>query len=194
MLCIGAYGAQVDFYLVRDLVMDMLARFGVECTIVPGAEPYHHPGRAAKLMVGDVCIAKLGELHPQTMQAFEISKRTMLAEVDLMLLAEMRTKMGHVRSLPKYPAVTRDIALVMDESMTVGAVLASICKAGGALLENAEMFDIYRGAQLGEGKKSVAFSLAFRNAERTLSDDDVNPVVKKILDACERDCAAVLRL
>ena len=194
MLCIAAYGAQVDFYFVRDLVMDMIARFGVETSIVPGAEPYHHPGRAAKLMVGDACIATLGEVHPQTMGAFEVSKRTVIAEVDLQMLGELRTKMGHVRSLPKYPAVTRDIALVMEESTTVGSVLTAIRKAGGTLLESAEMFDIFRGAQVGEGKKSVAFSLVFRNAERTLSDDDVNPVLKKILTACERVCGAMLRL
>ena len=117
-----------------------------------------------------------------------------MAEVNLELLAQLRTKMGHVHSLPKFPAVTRDIALVMDEKTTVGSVLTSIRKAGGALLENASMFDIYRGAQLGEGKKSVAFSLVFRNAERTLSDDDVNPVMKNILTACENDCGAALRL
>ena len=194
MLCVAAYGAQVDFYYVRDIVMDMLARFGVECSIVPGSEPYHHPGRAAKLMVGETCIATIGEVHPQTMNAFELSKRTVMAEVDLMLLAQLRTKMGHVRSLPKYPAVTRDIALVMEEATTVGSVLAAIRKAGGALLESVEMFDIFRGAQVGEGKKSVAFSLVFRNAERTLSDDDVNPVLKKILTACENNCGAMLRL
>ena len=102
--------------------------------------------------------------------------------------------MGHVRSLPKFPAVTRDIALVMDEATTVGSVLSCIRKAGGSLLESAQMFDIYRGAQLSAGKKSVAFSLAFRNAERTLTDDDVNPLMQKILDTCERSCGAVLRL
>ena len=194
MLCIAAYGVQVDFYLIRDMVMDMLGRFGVTCSIVPGGETYHHPGRAATLMAGDASIATIGEVHPQTMNAFEVTKRTVLAEVDLMLLGELRCKMGHVRILPRYPAVTRDIALVMDESTTVGAVLAAIRKAGGALLESVEMFDIYRGAQVGEGKKSVAFSLAFRNADRTLSDDDVNPVLKKILTACERECSAILRL
>ena len=194
MLCIGAYGPKVDFYLVRDIVMAMLARFGVESEIVVGAEVYHHPGRAAKLMVGDACIARIGELHPATAAAFEVSKRTMLAEVDLKMLGELRAKMGHVRSLPKYPAVTRDIALVMDEATTIGSVLKVIRKAGGALLEKAEMFDIFRGAQVGEGKKSVAFSLSFRNPDRTLSDDDVNPVLKKILAACETNCGAMLRL
>ena len=194
MLCIGAYGPKVDFYLVRDIVLDMLARFGVTCEIIPGAEPYHHPGRAAKLMVGDVCLANVAEVHPATMAAFELTKRTVIAEVNLELLGELRCKMGHVHALPKFPAVTRDIALVMDEKTTVGSVLASIRKAGGALLESAEMFDIYRGAQLGEGKKSVAFSMAFRNSERTLSDDDVNPLMKKILSSCEKNNGAVLRL
>jgi len=194
MLCIGAYGPEVDFYRVRDIVLDMLARFGVSCEIVPGAEPYHHPGRAAKLMMGDVCLANVAEVHPATMAAFEITKRTVIAEVNLELLGELRCKMGHVHALPKFPAVTRDIALVMDEKTTVGSVLGSIRKAGGALLESAEMFDIYRGAQLGEGKKSVAFSLAFRNSERTLSDDDVNPLMKKILASCEKNNGAVLRL
>ena len=194
MLCIGAYGPKVDFYLIRDIVLDMLARFGVACDVIPGAQPYHHPGRAAKLMVGDQCIGSVAELHPDTMKSFEISKRTILAEVDLELLAQLRTSMGHVHSLPKFPAVTRDIALVMDEKVTVGSVLTAIRKAGGALLESASMFDIYRSAQLGEGRKSVAFSLVFRNPDRTLSDDDVNPVMKKILVACEKDCQATLRL
>ncbi|MDO5378888.1 MAG: phenylalanine--tRNA ligase subunit beta, partial [Clostridia bacterium] len=194
MMCIGAYGASVDFYTIRDIVLDLLARFGVTCDIVPGAEPYHHPGRAARLMAGSRCIGSVAEVHPRVMSEFELSKRTIIAEVNLELLAELRQKMGHVHSLPKFPAVTRDIALVMDEATTVGAVLSTIRKAGGAMLEKAEMFDIYRGAQLLTGKKSVAFSLSFRTAERTLSDDDVNPLMKKILAACEKECGAVLRL
>ena len=193
-LCIGAYGDGVDFYLIRDIVIDMLSQFGVQAKIVPGAEPYHHPGRAAKLMAGDRCIATVAELHPNVMQAFEITRRTIIAEVNLEMLCELHTKVGHVRALPKFPAVTRDIALVMEEGTTVGSVLDVIRKTGGALLEKAEMFDIYRGAQLLSGKKSVAFSLTFRNAERTLSDDDVNPLMQKILAACEAECSATLRL
>lgn len=194
MLCVGAYGAKVDFYLVRDIVLDMLSRFGVSCDIVPGAEPYHHPGRAAKLLVGEDVIAKVAEVHPATMAAFELTKRTVIAEVDLVKLFALQSKMGHVHQLPKFPAVTRDIALVMDETTTVGSVLNVIRKSGGALLEKAEMFDIYRGTQLGEGKKSVAFSLVFRNSERTLTDDDVNPLMQKILKNCENNCGAALRL
>lgn len=193
-LCIGAYGDSVDFYLIRDIVLDMLARFGVQAEIVPGAQPYHHPGRAARLMVGDRQIGSVAELHPDVMREFELTKRTIIAEVDLQMLGELRTRMGHVRALPKFPAVTRDIALVMDERTTVGSVLAVIRKAGGAMLEQAEMFDIYRGTQLLPGKKSVAFSLSFRDPDRTLSDEDVKPVIDKILASCEEKCGAKLRL
>ena len=139
-------------------------------------------------------IAQVGEIHPDVAEAFEIETRVYVAEVNLFLIPELQQPIPAVKPLPRFPAVTRDIALVMDEATTVGSVLASIRKAGGALLESAEMFDIYRGAQLGDGKKSVAFSLAFRNAERTLSDDDVNPLMKKILASCEKNNGAVLRL
>ena len=193
-LCIGAYGDGVDFYLIRDIVMDMLAQFGVMVKVIPGAEPYHHPGRAAKLMAGDRCIATVAELHPNVMQAFEITRRTIIAEVNLEMLCTLHTKVEHVRALPKFPAVTRDIALVMEEATTVGSLLDVIRKTGGNLLEKVELFDIYRGAQLLSGKKSVAFSLTFRNAERTLSDDDVNPLMQRILAACEKECGATLRL
>lgn len=193
-LCIGAYGKNVDFYLIRDIVMDMLAQFGLHGDIIPGAEPYHHPGRAAKIMIGEACIATVAELHPNTMAAFGITRRTIIAEVNLEMLCRMQKKMEHVHALPKFPAVTRDIALVMDETTTVGSVLHAIRHTGGALLEKAEMFDIYRGAQLLSGKKSVAFSLTFRNPDRTLSDDDVNPLMQKILAVCEAECGASLRL
>ena len=96
-LCIGAYGDGVDFYLIRDIVMDMLAQFGVMVKVIPGAEPYHHPGRAAKLMAGDRCIATVAELHPNVMQAFEITRRTIIAEVNLEMLCTLHTKVEHVR-------------------------------------------------------------------------------------------------
>lgn len=193
-LCLGAYGDGVDFYLLRDIALDMLACFGVKTRIVPGGEPYHHPGRAAKLFIGDMQIGSVGELHPDVMTAFELTRRAVIAEIDLELLGRIRTRMGHVRALPRFPAVTRDIALVMDEHTTVGSVLTVIRRAGGSMLEKAEMFDIYRGTQLMPGKKSVAISLAFRSAERTLSDEEVKPVIDQILTACEEKCGAKLRL
>lgn len=192
MLSIGAYGPHADFYTLRDAVSELLRQFGIECDIEPAAEPYHHPGRAAVLCTGDICVARIGEVHPDVLEAFDMS-RALLAEVDLRAVDQLKKPMGEIRPLPRFPAVTRDLALVMDEEVPVGTVLGSIRRAGGALLESAEMFDIYRGAQMLTGKKSVAFSLIFRSPERTLVDEDVNAVMKRILSACEKDFGALLR-
>ena len=193
MLSIGAYGSQIDFYAVRNAVTEMLRQFGITCEIEPAAEPYHHPGRAAILRAQASVIARIGEVHPDVLEAFDMTRRALIAEVDLRALDTLKKPMGEVKPLPRFPAVTRDLALVMDESVPVGTVLASIRKAGGALLESAEMFDIYRGAQMLTGKKSVAFSLIFRSPDRTLVDEDVNAVMTKILSVCEKEYGAVIR-
>lgn len=157
MLSIGAYGSQIDFYAVRNAVTEMLRQFGIACEIEPAAEPYHHPGRAAILRAQDSVIARIGEVHPDVLEAFDMTRRALIAEVDLRALDTLKKPMGEVKPLPRFPAVTRDLALVMDESIPVGTVLASIRKAGGMLLESAGMFDIYRGAQMLTGQKICRF-------------------------------------
>ncbi|MBQ7488256.1 MAG: phenylalanine--tRNA ligase subunit beta [Clostridia bacterium] len=193
-LSIGAYGEGVDFFLVRDAVLDLLASFGVRGEVVRGHENFLHPGRTAFVEAGGQRIAVIGELHPNTMKAFEITKRTVVAEVNLKMLGEMQVEVDKIKPLPKFPAVTRDLALVMTESTTVGSVLRVIEQAGKPILANVSVFDIYRGAPMMPGTKSVAFSLQFRNPDRTLSDDDVNPVMQKIIDECKAQCNAILRL
>ena len=97
------------------------------------------------------------------------------------------------KPLPKYPAVTRDIALLVDENVTVGSIMDIIEENGGDLLEKAELFDVYRGKQIESGKKSVAFALTYRDAEKTLTDDEVSEVHKNILSGLEKGLNAVLR-
>ena len=105
----------------------------------------------------------------------------------------MAQEIGAVKALPRVPAVSRDLALVMDESVEVGPLMAAIRKAAGKLIEDVKLFDIYRGAQLGENKKSVAFALSFRAADRTLADTDISGAMNKILAVCEKDFSAVIR-
>ena len=193
-LAIGAYGEGVDFFLVRDTVQDLLGAFGIETEIVRGKENYLHPGRTAFLNAGGERIAVIGELHPDVMKAYDITKRTVVAEVSLRMVGALQKEVSHVKPLPKFPAVTRDLALVMSEKTMVGTVLEVIRKAGKPILSDVKVFDIYRGAPMMPGTKSVAFSLQFRNPERTLSDEDVNPVMQTIMDACKTNCNAVLRL
>ncbi len=194
MLCGGAYGDPDDFYHIRDMILDVLRQFGVEAGIQKVAEPYHHPGRAAVLTAENgTVLCRIGEIHPEVQKSFELSQRTVVAELDLQALASVEKPMAHVHEMPRFPAVTRDLALVMKESTAVGTVLELIRKTGGAYLEDAAVFDIYRGAQMLPGMKSVAFTLSFRDREKTLSDEVVNPLMQKIMDACRVECGAILR-
>ncbi|MCL2811891.1 MAG: phenylalanine--tRNA ligase subunit beta [Clostridia bacterium] len=192
-LCVGGYGAAMDFYQLRDVLTELLRQFGVACRIVVGGQPYHHPGRSATLMAGDLPIATLGEVHPEVCDAFELPRRPLLAELNVELLFALERAVDKVAPLPRFPAVTRDLALVMDEQTPVGQVVEAIAEAGTSLLERVEVFDVYRGAQVGEGKKSVAFSLVFRHAERTLGDGDIGPVFEGIVRVCEERFGAMMR-
>ena len=192
-LVLGAYDPLTDFYRMRGTLTELLGQFGVEAVVEVGGEPYHHPGRSACLRVGDTRLATLGEVHPDVCEAFELPRRTLLAELDLEALAALSTPLGAVKPLPRFPAVTRDLALVMAEDVLVGRVVQTIQEAGGALLERVEVFDVYRGAQVLAGRKSVAFSLCFRDAARTLADADVAPLFARIVDACAAQHGASLR-
>lgn len=192
-LCIAAFGEENDFYTLRGMVEELLRQFGIATKVVPGADCYYHPGRSARLMAGETVICTLGEVHPEVRAAFDMPKRAVLAELSLETFALHRKGVAQVTALPRFPAVVRDLALVMDENVPIGTVLDAIREAGGALLERAELFDVYRGAQMIVNKKSVAFSLAFRSSERTLTDEEVQGVMNKILKVCAAHFDAQLR-
>ena len=192
--CLGAYGPEADFYMMRDMISDLFAQFGIATTISRVRESYLHPGRSAELCADGKRIATIGEVHPAIMQSFDLSKRTIVAELDVALIKALAVPVGHMKPISGFPAVTRDIALVMAESVMVGQVADEIRKTGGSLLEKAEVFDIYRGAPILPGYKSVAYSLIFRSADRTLSEDDVTPLMDGILSACKEKYGAALRI
>jgi len=192
-LCVGLYGPKADFYALRDAVMCLLGQFGVRPAVTAGGDGYYHPGRRAVLMAGDAVIARVGEIHPDVAETFDIEERVYVAEVDLFRLPCLAQPIPEVRPLPRFPAVTRDIALVMNESVEVGPVMDAIAKAGGRLIEDVSLFDIYRDVKLGLNRKSAAFALSFRAADRTLTDAEINAAMEKILAACARDFGAELR-
>ncbi len=192
-LCMAMYGNGTDFYALRDAVIALLNQFGIKAQIKAGGDCYYHPGRKAVLTVNDQIIAQVGEIHPDVAQTFQIDARVYVAEVDIAVFGELKQPIPAVKSLPKFPAVSRDIALVMSDSTEVGPVMDAIRKVGGKYLEEVKLFDIYRGANLGEGKKSVAFSLSFRCPDRTLTDEDIASAMDKILATCANDFGAELR-
>ncbi|MBO4299683.1 MAG: phenylalanine--tRNA ligase subunit beta, partial [Clostridia bacterium] len=192
-LCMGLYGEKADFYALRDAVVCLLGEFGIRPRAAAGGDGYYHPGRKAVLSVDGVEIARVGEIHPDVAEAFDIPGRVYVAEVDLFRLPALAQPIPEVQPLPKFPAVTRDIALVMDESVAVGPVMEAIEKAGGKLIEDVSLFDIYRDVKLGLGKKSAAFALSFRAADRTLTDAEIGAAMDKILAACQNGFGAELR-
>lgn len=192
-LCVAAYGEGIDFYTVKNIVTWLLAKFGVKASIAAGGDDYYHPGRKAVMAAGGTRLAALGEIHPDVAEAFDIKDRVYVAEVDLDALRPLEKDFYGIKPLPKFPAVSRDIAVVVDEAVGAGAMMDAICAAAGKLLEDARLFDIYRGEKLGASRKSVAYAITLRAPDRTLTDDEINAVMDKVLKALEKEFGAELR-
>lgn len=192
-LCLGSYGPDVDFFSVRGALEAILRACGITCEVEAGADVYYHPGRCAKLVRGGVVFAQLGEVHPTVRERFDLPKRAVVAELNLQTLLTYAKPMGEMKPLPRFPAMQRDLALVMEESVAAGPLMTAMRKAAGNLLESIEMFDVYRSIQVGLGKKSIAFSLTFRAADRTLTNEEVQKAMDKVQAVCESKFGAVLR-
>lgn len=134
-----------------------------------------------------------GEVHPEVLENYDISKRAYLAEVNITKLVKYAKANKKYVEVPKFPAVERDIAVIVDKEVEVGQIEKIITKKAKKLLESMELFDIYRNEKLGEDKKSVAYSLIFRDKNKTLSDEEINMVMGSIVDELEKALGATLR-
>jgi len=183
------------FFAMKGYVEALLSALRVKnAEFVPcTTETAFHPGRCAKVVVGETEIGIFGQIHPLTIANYNIDAVTAVAELNFDALFAAREEMPEYTQLPKYPALERDFSFVCDEEQTVGVLSSCMQRAGGALVESVHLFDIYRGPQIGEGKKSVSFSVMLRAADRTLTDEEADSTVKKILKKLEADCGAVLR-
>ncbi len=156
--------------------------------------PYMHPGRLCRLTVGDNTDAGFfGQIHPEVAAAYEVPDDTMVACISTAALYGNAIDIPQNKELPKYPAVTRDIAVVLDKEVPQGHVQKLIRERGGRILESCTLFDCYEGLQVGPGKKSLAYALSFRAPDRTLTDEDVDKAMKKILNGLETVFGASLR-
>lgn len=185
----------MDFYDLKGVVEGMLHGLHVPgVSYVPGAHTTFHPGRAAQVLVNGTSVGTFGELHPLVAERFEFSGVPVLAaEFDLEALSAAADTTFPVKPLPQTPPVLQDIALVVNDTVTAAQVEVTIRKAGGSLLKEVRLFDVYTGEPIPAGHKSLAFALTYQDDERTLSDKDVAPVHAKIVKVCERDLGAKLR-
>ncbi|MBR4711624.1 MAG: phenylalanine--tRNA ligase subunit beta [Clostridia bacterium] len=192
-LCLGGYGKAVNFYTLRAVCERLLRALGVEFRVEKHQENYLHPGRSARLVSGEETVCILGEVNPDVRDRFEMNARACIAEMDLDQLLRLRTPMGVVKPMPRFPAVSRDLSLVMAEQVEIGPMLTDLREAGGKLLEDARMFDVYRNPILGPDKKSVAFSFVFRAPDRTLTEAEIGKAMDRLLKVAAEKYNAVIR-
>ncbi len=179
-VCLGLYGEKEDFFTLKGVLESVFDSFRIRAEFSASNEVWLHPGRQAQITVGDVKIGVCGEVHPDVAAEYDMPIRLYVAQLDLSALYAIETPKVVYKALPRFPAVERDLALLCDDNMPAAQIEKIIRHAGGNMLESVDLFDVYRGAQILSGKKSVAYSLKFRLPERTLSDDDINPVMDKI--------------
>ena len=194
-IAIGMYGS-VDFYDLKGVIEGLLDNCGIKGYYVRAEEndPSFHPGRCAKVYANnDTCLGIFGEIHPLVSANYSFTKRVYVGVLDFEAMFDNHIAESKYTPLPKFPALTRDFSFVCDESLEVGTIEGVMKKAGVKLLESVKLFDIYRGAQVGENKKSVSFSVSLRASDRTLNDEEADGAVKKILKALEKELGITLR-
>ena len=195
VLTLGAYGGDVDFFALKGAVEALLCaartpdvRFTADTETAA-----FHPGRCAAVWSGDTRLGTLGQIHPDVCAAYGLDGATYCAEIDVVLLHDLEGAEPVYTPLPRFPAITRDIAVVCDAAVPVGELTECIRKAEKNVLRGVKLFDVYTGVGIPEGKKSVAFSLTLRSDDGTLTDDHAEEAVRAVLDALRENFGAVIR-
>ena len=191
---IGFYG-HGDFYSLKGICEEIFRTAGIKATYAAcTTDSTFHPGRCATITAPDgTFLGTIGELHPIVAQNYTIGAPVYLAELDFENIFATANMKKSFKQLPKYPASTRDFSFVCDEDITVGAIEDAMRTSGVSLIESIKLFDVYRGKQLGEGKKSVSFSVSLRSADHTLTVEEADKAAAKILRGVERKLGITIR-
>ncbi|MDQ0416795.1 phenylalanyl-tRNA synthetase beta chain [Croceifilum oryzae] len=183
-----------DFYVAKGIVQAIFERIGVANVEIQAANHHEgfHPGRTAELIYNGEVMGVLGEMHPQLAKQHDL-KDTIMVQLDLDRLQQAIQADVRYQAIPRFPAVTRDLALVVDKNVEAGVLEAGIHEVAGELLESVRLFDVFIGSQVGEGKMSIAYSLVYRAADRTLTDAEVTATHSKVVEHLQTTLGAVLR-
>jgi phenylalanyl-tRNA synthetase beta chain len=182
-----------DFYAAKGLLVGLLDALGVDWRLADGGPAFLHPGRAAEVLIAGREAGWVGEVHPRVARSFGLEDPPTALEIDLDVTLAAAQGATSYQDLISYPAVRQDIAVVVDDAIEARTVVDVVRAAGGPELRSAEVFDLYRGEQLPEGKKSLALRLAFQAADRTLTDDEVASLRERIRDSLDREVGGSLR-
>lgn len=186
--------AQIDFYDAKGIVEEYLDKITVNRYTVEAGEHYAmHPGKTALFKKGKEVIAAVGELHPKIAENMGITKKCYIFDMDVDVLMKYMSKKITIEQLPKFPGITRDLAMLVDVNVTEAEIEHVISKNAGNLFKGVTLFDVYTGKQVEEGKKSIAFTMQFQSNERTLTDKEVDEAFQNILAAVQKEFNAELR-
>ena len=185
---------EVDFYDMKGIVEELFSKIEIDkYTVEVGEHFAMHPGKTAVFKKGKEILATVGELHPAVANAFDIPKKICIFEADIATLMKYTAKNFKYEQLPKYPAITRDLAILVDKTVAAGEIEKIITKNGGKYFNNVTLFDVYTGDRISTDKKSLAFNIKFQSTDRTLTDEEADESFKKILTAIENQFKAELR-
>ena len=184
----------VDFYDAKGIIEELLANLRVtRYTVEAGTHYAMHPGKTALFKKGRDVIATVGEVHPAVLSAYGITKPVYIFELDATTVMKYMAKDLKYKALPKYPATSRDLAMLVDVDVNAADIEKAMTKAAGQNLTQITLFDVYTGKQVEEGKKSLAFSLTFQSNDKTLTDAEIDPAIEKIVAKLQKDFNANLR-
>lgn len=188
-------GEEVDFYYLKGILNNLFASLKLTnidyVPVIDSGE--YHPGRCAKILLNGEFVGHLGEINPRVADSYSLPGKTYLAEMHLEKIIDNCEDKIDYKYLPKYPGISRDLAIIVEDNIRAGELISSIEKNANDLLKKVEVFDLYQGSQIPGNKKSIAFSLKFQAEDRTLVDEDVNVVIENIKNGLEEEFGAKLR-
>jgi phenylalanyl-tRNA synthetase beta chain len=194
ILSIGMYG-EGDFFNLKGVVENLLEELGITKAKYQreSDNPTFHPGKTAAIQLRGKSAGVFGEIHPDVQEAYDLAVPCYVAELDLDLLYEAADTTRKYTKIAKFPAATRDIAVLVDDEVLAFDIEDTIRKTGGTIVEKVTLFDVYKGEQIESGKKSMAYAIVYRDVNKSLTDSDVSKVHDKILKTLETKFGAQLR-
>lgn len=182
ILTIGMYGKDKDYFSIKGVIESLFEVLGISFMLEREIKNFYHPGKSARIVLGKNILGKFGSIHPCVLENYNIDIELFVGELDLDKIFELYKWNKKYKEIPKYPSVSFDLSLVIDEHMLAQDIEKIIKSKSGNILERIEIFDVYKGPQIPEGKKSISFNIIFRDKSKTLTDKDINEVIKKILE------------
>lgn len=182
-ICVANYNAG-DFYDMKSVVEQIIKKLGLSKKIrysTENKENYMHPGRQAKILYDDCVIGEIGELHPDVCENYDINKRVYISSLDYNNLMEFATSYTKYEKISKYPSIYRDLCFILDKNRSVIEIEDILDKYSSKYLSHYKLYDVYTGEKMGENKKSVTYNLVFASKDKTLTDEEINPIIDKLL-------------